>query len=135
MKYRLEQTIIGYPIHPPILNSWKNIYSLVLATLVVLLLIFAVLRPAFRGLVGREIQDQKALAENGPIKYDENGVPIATPAEGGEETNIQGLETQDLLLLDAPQSYEKRLEYVQKLVDEEPKLVAQVVKSWVTENG
>ncbi len=25
---------------PPILNSWKNIYSLVLATLVILLLIF-----------------------------------------------------------------------------------------------
>jgi flagellar M-ring protein FliF len=105
------------------------------AVLVVLLLIFAVLRPAFRGLVGREIQDQKALAENGPIKYDENGVPIATPAEGGEQTNFQGLESQDLLLLDAPQSYEKRLEYVQKLVDEEPKLVAQVVKSWVIENG
>ncbi len=105
------------------------------AVLVVLLLIFAVLRPAFKGLIGREIQDQKALAGNGPIKYDENGVPIATLAGTGNQANIQGMETEDLLLLEAPQSYEKRLEYVQKLVDEEPKLVAQVIKSWVTDNG
>jgi flagellar M-ring protein FliF len=105
------------------------------AVLVVLLLVFAVLRPVFKGLIGREIQDQKALTENGPIKYDENGVPIATPAGTDNQANIQGMETQDLLLLEAPQSYEKRLEYVQKLVDEEPKLVAQVIKSWVTDNG
>jgi flagellar M-ring protein FliF len=102
------------------------------AVLVVLLLIFAVLRPAFRGLVGREQQDQKALAESGSIKYDEKGVPIATPAGSADQANIQGLDTEDLLLLEAPQSYEKRLEYVQKLVDEEPKLVAQVIKTWVT---
>lgn len=105
------------------------------ALAVVLLLIFTVLRPAFRGLVSREAPDQKALADNGPVKYDEKGVPIATPAGVANQANIQGMETEDILLLEAPQSYEKRLEYVQKLVDEEPKLVAQVIKSWVTDNG
>jgi flagellar M-ring protein FliF len=39
------------------------------------------------------------------------------------------------LLLEAPQSYEKRLEYVQKLIDEDPKLVAQVIKTWLKEDG
>ncbi len=103
------------------------------AVVVVLLLIFAVLRPAMRTLIGKDPEEVKAL-EDDSVQYDENGIPIATPAEDGED-DIQSMETEDLLLLEAPQSYEKRLEYVRKLVDEDPKLVATVIKTWVAENG
>jgi flagellar M-ring protein FliF len=37
----------------------------------------------------------------------------------------------DLLLIDVPHSYEARLEYLQRVVDNDPKLVAQVIKRWV----
>ena len=104
------------------------------AVVVVLLLIFAVLRPAMRILIGKDPEEIKAL-EDDSVQYDENGIPIATPADDGEEDDIQSMETEDLLLLEAPQSYEKRLEYVRKLVDEDPKLVATVIKTWVAENG
>ncbi len=104
------------------------------AVVVVLLLIFAVLRPAMRTLIGKDPEESKALADDS-VQYDKNGVPIAIPAEDGEEDDIQSMETEDLLLLEAPQSYEKRLEYVRKLVDEDPKLVATVIKTWVAENG
>ncbi len=106
------------------------------AVVVVLLLIFAVLRPAMRTLIGKDPEELKALEnDNDSVQYDENGVPIATPAEDGDGDDIQSMETEDLLLLEAPQSYEKRLEYVRKLVDEDPKLVATVIKTWVTQNG
>jgi len=104
------------------------------AVLVVLLLIFAVLRPVMKSLVGKETEDQKALTQSDAKtpKVDENGIPIATPVVDDADKDIQNLETEDLLLLEAPQSYERRLEYVKKLVDEDPKLVAQVIKTWVT---
>jgi flagellar M-ring protein FliF len=38
---------------------------------------------------------------------------------------------EDLLLIDVPHGYEKRLEYLQRVVDNDPKLVAQVIKRWV----
>jgi flagellar M-ring protein FliF len=37
--------------------------------------------------------------------------------------------------LEAPQTYEKRLEYVRKLADENPQLVAHVIKVWMKEDA
>ena len=122
---------------PPIWEqSWFfDIIKQVVAVLVVLLLVLGVLRPVMRGLVAREKSEIKALsATTGEVRYDESGnaIPVTTAAA---ETDIKALEKEDLLLLDAPQSYEKRLEYVKKLVDEDPRLVAQAVKTWVVANG
>lgn len=109
------------------------------AILVVLFIIFGVLRPTMRGLVARD-EEVKALldahaeadAMGGTVRLDENGNPIAVPVDDGEEEE-KGLSAgvEDLLLLEAPQSYEKRLEYVQLLIDEDPQLVAEVLKGWL----
>jgi flagellar M-ring protein FliF len=117
------------------------------AVAVVLFLVFGVLRPTMRGLVARQ-EDEALAAElarviaeaeamGGVVKFDENGRPIAVPVNEAEEEDLIGITSgaEDLLLLDAPQSYEKRLEYVRKLIDEDPKLVAQVLKSWLKEDG
>jgi len=111
------------------------------AVLVVLFIIFGVLRPTMRGLVARD-EEVKALidaheeadAMGGTVRFDKDGKPIAVPineedGENGEKSLSAGVE--DLLLLDAPQSYEKRLEYVQKLIDEDPALVAEILKGWL----
>ena len=80
-----------------------------------------------------------AIAEQtgGVVKFDESGKPTAVKVEVDEETGemIIAPAMEDILLLDAPQSYEKRLEYVQKLIDEDPVLVAQVIKNWLREDG
>ncbi len=117
------------------------------AVAVVLFLVFGVLRPTMKGLVGRQ-EDEALAAElarvqaeaeamGGMVKFDENGKPIAVPVGEDEEEDELALTAgaEDLLLLDAPQSYEKRLEYVRKLIDEDPKLVAQVLKGWLKEDG
>ena len=113
------------------------------AVLVVLFLIFGVLRPTMRGLVARD-EEVKALidahaeadAMGGTVRFDKEGKPIAVPVDSGD-ASVDGAggglsaSVEDLLLLEAPQSYEKRLEYIQKLIDEDAQLVGQILKGWL----
>lgn len=103
------------------------------AVLVVLFLLMGVLRPALRLLGGPSEDEIRAslLAQEEAKKtaaFDENGIPVAVPAGGH---NAPSLAAPDMLLLDMPQSYEHRLEYVKRLVDDDPKVVAQVIKTWI----
>lgn len=125
---------------------FMDVMKLAIAAAVLLLLIFKVLRPVFATLIGKDekeeqlrlLEEARLAAEEigGVVRFDENGKPVAVRVdeETGEVLGISG-GAEDLLLLEAPQSYEKRLEYVQKLIDEDPKLVAQVVKTWLKDDG
>lgn len=128
-------------------RAWfANAMKLLLALAIALLLIFKVLRPAFATLIGKDENEAKlkALEEaqraaeqiGGVVRFDENGKPVAVRVDD-ETGEILGITSgaEDLLLLEAPQSYEKRLEYVQKLIDEDPKLVAQIIKVWLKDTG
>jgi flagellar M-ring protein FliF len=128
-------------------KTWfMDILKLLIAAAVLILLIFKVLRPVFATLIGKDekeeqlrlLEEARRAAEEmgGVVRFDENGKPVAVKIdeETGELLGITG-GAEDLLLLEAPQSYEKRLEYVQKLIDEDPKLVAQVIKTWLKEDG
>lgn len=116
------------------------------AVAVVLFLILGVLRPVMRGLIARHEDEalaaelarvrEEAEAMGGVVKFDEDGKPVAVPVDAIQDEQLAlASGAEDLLLLEAPQSYEKRLEYVQKLIDEDPQLVAQVLKGWVKEDG
>ncbi len=128
-------------------KAWfLDVLKLLLAAAVLILLILKVLRPAFATLIDKDEKAERlkaleqaqmeAEAMGGAVRYDETGKPVAVRVD--EETGqVMGISAgvEDLLLLEAPQSYEKRLEYVQKLIDEDPKLVAQVIKTWLKDNG
>ena len=123
-----------------------DVLKLLVAAAVLMFLILKVLRPVFATLVGKDEQEEKlkelekvrqeAEAMGGVVRFDESGKPIAVKVdeETGQVTAISA-GAEDLLLLEAPQSYEKRLEYIQKLIDEDPKLVAQVIKTWLKDDG
>jgi flagellar M-ring protein FliF len=123
-----------------------DLLKMMLAVAVVMLLILKVLRPVFATLIGKDekeeqlraLEDARRTAEEmgGVVRFDENGKPVAVKVdeETGEVVSLSA-SVEDLLLLEAPQSYEKRLEYVQKLIDEDPKLVAQVIKTWLKDDG
>ena len=125
---------------------FMDLMKMLVAVAVLILLIFKVLRPVFATLIGKDekeeqlrlLEEARVTAEEigGVVRFDENGKPVAVRIddETGEVLGISG-GAEDLLLLEAPQSYEKRLEYVQKLIDEDPKLVAQVIKTWLKEDG
>lgn len=132
------------------------------AALVIVFLVFGVLKPTMRGLIGRSEEEEKAqqllLVQQqakeigGVVMFDKNGnpmavrvddkgkpvddkgVPIAVPA-GQEGEGKYSAATEDLLLLEAPISYDARLEYVQELIKEDAALVAQVIKQWLNDNG
>lgn len=146
--FRVIDEIEPLPELPLWEQGWFiNVLKQLAAVAVVLFLVFGVLRPTMQGLVGK--QGAEASAEElaraqaeakmtgGVVKFDKNGKPVAVPSQGSGEIDDLALTmgAEDLLLLDAPQSYEKRLEYVRKLIDEDPKLVAQVMKGWLKEDG
>jgi flagellar M-ring protein FliF len=114
----------------------------VAAVLAVLFLLVGILRPTMRRLAGSEEKIVEALTEEqateeqaklaamaGVLSYNYNqeGMPALTqPEEPALPDHMV-----DLLLIDVPHGYERRLEYLQKVVDNDPKLVAQVIKRWV----
>ena len=142
--FRVPDQLEALPVEPLWEQSWFiTLMKQLAAALVVLFFVFGVLRPTLRGLVAQEEEESEGktemvLDENGipvavPVRYDEEGKPIPVPVD--DDGHLISTETEDLLLLEAPQSYEKRLEYVKKLVDEDPKLVAQVLKGWIGQDG
>ncbi len=153
------------PEEPLWKQSWfLDLAKQVVAVLAVLFLIFGVLRPAVRSLIARDEEEKRALqaledekaaleaarlafiesenekkaaaeaAENGEetVQFDEFGNPIAL-LEGQQEDFSKMDEL--LASLDVPKAYQHRLEYVKNLIDDDPKVVAEVMKSWVKKDG
>ncbi len=128
----------------PEIAVWKQGWFLDLmkqaaAVLTVLFLLFGILRPTMRRLAGREKEEKNVTAledqtktAGGVVSYDytQDGVPVATPVEQQAKDELP-LQLEDLLLFDLPYGYERRLDYLQKIVDKDPKVVAQVIKKWV----
>jgi len=144
--FKMDELIEALPAIPVWEQGWfLDLMKQLAAVLAVLFLLFGVLRPTMRSLVGRDIEEKKALAlaeaqekaasTGGTVRFNEQGAPVAVPAGQKNVNFTMPEEMQDLLLLDVPQSYEHRLEYVKRLVDDDSKIVAQVIKSWVKKDG
>ncbi|MDP1773581.1 MAG: flagellar basal-body MS-ring/collar protein FliF [Methylobacter sp.] len=150
--FKIDELVEALPAVPVWEQGWFfDLIKQIAAVLAVLFLFFGVLRPTMRSLVGRDMEEKKALALveaqekaaaiGGTVQFNEAGMPVAVPAgssiagQGGSVNFAMPPEMQDLLLLDTPQSYEHRLEYVKRLVDDDSKVVAQVIKSWVRKDG
>ncbi|MDO9424366.1 MAG: flagellar basal-body MS-ring/collar protein FliF, partial [Methylobacter sp.] len=146
--FKMDELIEALPAIPVWEQGWfLDLMKQAAAVLAVLFLLFGVLRPTMRSLVGRDIEEKKAIAlaeaqENaaaigGSGRFNEQGAPVAVPT-GQQSVSFSmpnEMEMQDLLLLDVPQNYEHRLEYVKRLVDDDSKIVAQVIKSWIKKDG
>jgi flagellar M-ring protein FliF len=121
-------------------RAWfLNLMKLAVALIVVLALVFGVFRPAVRGLQVRQLEalPPPALASPGEEGQEGEDTLALESAEGelagGELAEDKlTLSSDEPLLLPGGHSYEKRLEFVRKMVDEDPKRVAQVIKGWVT---
>jgi flagellar M-ring protein FliF len=144
--FKANELIEALPAIPVWEQGWfLDALKQVAAVMAVLFLFFGVLRPTMRSLVGRDVSEeksqalaeaqQKAAAMGGSVRFNEQGVPVAVAAGQKVPAFTMPEQIQDLLLLDVPQSYEHRLEYVKRLVDDDSKIVASVIKSWVKKDG
>jgi flagellar M-ring protein FliF len=102
-----------------------------------LLLVFGVLRPIIRGLTGRDEEERAAReAESQAALQAQTAAGVEGAVEGGEERMaLPSAGGEELFMLEAPQSYEKRLEFAKKAIDQDPKRVAQLLKTWMSGNG
>lgn len=102
--------------------------------MVLLLLVFGVLRPIIRGLTGRDEAERNAREAEAQAAYQaQAGVSGVEETETGAEEERMALTGggEEFFMLEAPQSYEKRLEFAKKAIDQDPKRVAQLLKTWM----
>ncbi|PCH84178.1 MAG: flagellar M-ring protein FliF [Piscirickettsiaceae bacterium] len=97
-----------------------------------LLLIFMVLKPTIKSLLAKpEVAMLPAGAQGTMIGPDGLPMAVAAGSMGGEALGLESDE--ELKRLEAPKSYEQRLDMAQKIAGEDPKRVAQVMKTWIQE--
>lgn len=123
---------IAIPQLPWWQQAWVWVLAKQLAALMaVLLLIFAVLRPIARAMLPPkpvEPEDDNEQAEGAT-----GGSEEVEDTDGRELTLEQ--QSEELLMLEGPHSYEKRLEFVRNLIDNDPDRVVQVIKNWIGEDA
>jgi flagellar M-ring protein FliF len=95
-----------------------------------LLLVFLVLKPTIKSLLAKP---EVTMVPTGPqgMMVGPDGAPMPM---GQQEGGSLGLDSdEELMRLEAPKSYEQRLDMAQKIAGEDPKRVAQVMKTWIQE--
>ncbi|MBL1292455.1 MAG: flagellar M-ring protein FliF [Thiotrichales bacterium] len=108
----------------------------------VLILIFGVLKPILKDLVNKStstVTNAIALADGSgaQLAVDENGEPIAAPAglpPGAMPPAVMGADGVAMLPT-GNAAYDTHLQQARMMVGEDPKVVAQVVRNWVTTDG
>ncbi len=116
---------------PPIWeqNWFWDVVKQVGGVLIVLLLILVVLRPAMKRLTSNEVP----MLADGQYASAEGGAATAQGGEAGADGEPLRIGTDASgapIRLPGPGNYESILEAARKLVDEDPKRVAQLVKTW-----
>lgn len=108
-------------------QTWVlDISKVVGALLLGILLIFMVLRPMMRNLAAvREPQAAGAGGAGGALGMAEDQLSLTGGGAGGKS---------GLIKLPGPGAYEDNIAMVQQVVSEDPKLVAQVVRNWISED-
>jgi flagellar M-ring protein FliF len=101
-----------------------------------LFLIFGILRPTIRSLIAKDDDEKRAIVEAeeqsrvaallaAGFVLDDNGKPLALTEDDQDKM------AELLASLDEPKTYQSRLDYLKRLVDDDPKIVAQVLKLWI----
>lgn len=130
------------PAALPELPLWEQAWVWDLAkqvggALVVLLLIFGVLRPTLKRLTATPVSELpegmvQAVGPDGqPVAVPAGSVPVAAGERGQAALGKDGQPIQ----LAGPAAYEDTMEAARKLVDNDPKRVAQLVKTWIAEDA
>lgn len=133
--FQLPETPAALPEPPIWEQAWVwDLAKQVGGALVVLLLIFGVLRPTLKRLTATpttELAEGTALAAAGA-----EGGATALPAgeAAGEARMALGADGKPVQL-SSPAAYENTMDAARKLVDNDPKRVAQLVKTWIAEDA
>ncbi|KXJ50133.1 MAG: flagellar basal-body MS-ring/collar protein FliF [Cycloclasticus sp.] len=122
----------------PEIPLWEQAWVLdvakqALGGIFVLILIFVVLKPTIKSLLEKPtVAALPGGGMQGAVMAPGGGmVPQAGADQAGGAAPLALESDEELMLLEAPKSYEQRLEMAQKIAGEDPKRVAQVMKTWI----
>ena len=132
------------PAALPEIPLWEQAWVLDVAKQAVggifaLILIFVVLKPTIKTLLEKPTVAMMREGTQAMVMGEGGMVPAGGMAQGNMAGSSAGgvplaLESdEELMMLEAPKSYEQRLEMAQKIAGEDPKRVAQVMKTWIQE--
>lgn len=100
--------------------------------LAILVLIFAALRPALKVLLAPPPPAAAVPVVGGVLVHDDEA---GTVRVRGRAAQSKVVEEEDITIFDGAGPYEKKLDAARAAVGQDPKRVAQVVKSWLAEEG
>lgn len=126
------------PAPPPELAIWEqpwfwDVAKQALGGIFVVILFFGILRPTIKSLLAKDKEAAQLAAAQEMMAASGGGQGGGGAGRSGG--NYELGEDEELKRLEAPKSYEQRLDMARKIAGDDPKRVAQVMKSWVTENG
>lgn len=133
-------SVINQPFHPetveaiPDLPMWQQPWFMELVrqgagVLVVIILIFGVLRPILKGLAANRKEDGMDSLESALASVGADGMLGGGGYDGADVTFAGG--ANNPLLPGPDASFEQHIDAIKALVAEDPRRVAQVVKSWI----
>ena len=126
------EPIADLPEPPLWEQGWfLDIVKQVGALLLVLVLIFVVLRPTIKRLMATPAELAAAGGDGGAARIEG---PLADGAHGGSESLLLGSDGEPIQLPGGGR-YENIMDAARQLVDEDPKRVAQLVKTWMHEDA
>jgi flagellar M-ring protein FliF len=111
----------------------KQLAKYLIIAIVMLIVVFKIIRPAFRPLEPFKAEEDEAKNE----ALDEEGHAEGVEGEtgiAGEEGSATGGENEPGLYLPPAEPYEKNLNIARQIVQQDPKIVASVIKDWVNGN-
>jgi len=132
LAFKQPEVLGALPEVPLLEQAWVlDVAKQAVGAIFVLILVFVVLKPTIQKLLERPTDanlpdgSQGAVMASGGM-VSQGGVPQpSAQAPHALEPD------EDLMLLEGPKSYEHRLEMAQKIAGEDPKRVAQVMKTWI----
>ncbi|HJV52675.1 MAG TPA: flagellar basal-body MS-ring/collar protein FliF [Noviherbaspirillum sp.] len=116
---------------PEMLDLAKEAGKYLLIALVTLFMYFKLLRPMLDRLIRKD--EIPADAQPVPMMLDAEGNPVPHPAAATAAAAMDDTSDLDEEVTPPISTYQKRLEAAKRLAKENPKVVANVVKEWVTE--
>jgi flagellar M-ring protein FliF len=138
--FQAPEPIAALPEQPLWEQAWVwDVAKQAGGALVVLLLIFGVLRPTLKRLTATPVAEMPGeLAVAGAAAGGGEASPAALPDAGAEAAPASrkalGADGKPIALT-GPAAYENVMEAARKLVDNDPKRVAQLVKTWIAEDA
>ena len=103
--------------------------------ILILVLIFAALRPALKVLLAPPVTPAMPVIGGVLVRDDEDDASVPGGHRSKAERARAAADEDEGEVIDTAGPYEKKLEAARHAVGQDPKRVAQVVKSWLAEDG